>query len=97
VTLNTPKRFNSFLRNIYLFRHFLGCEFTCYTGCDDFVFNVTKNTLGLKLSSFVVTRKFGIVHIPKKTKKQKELEERKRKPKSKQEVKKPKKKKGKKK
>ncbi len=85
--LKRPSYITCSLRNIYLFSHFLNCHFVCYTGCDDFVFKVNENVLKLKLSSFVITRKFGVVHIPKKTKKQKELEEQKRKTKSKLESK----------
>jgi ribosomal protein S19 len=79
-----PQSLVCFLRNIYIFKHFFGCKFVCYNGCDDFTFFATKNVLLQRVSSFIVTRKFGVIHVPKKTKKQKQLEEQKRRLKTKQ-------------
>lgn len=61
-------------RNIFLFKHFLGKTFYLYNGYKVKLLRVTKSFLGFYASAFILSRYFGVEHVLKKTKKQKEAE-----------------------
>jgi ribosomal protein S19 len=65
------KKIQSTLRNIFIFKNFLKSHFFLYNGFVFKLLKVTKEILFMRMSSFILTRKFGVLYIEKKSKKQK--------------------------
>lgn len=64
-------------RNVFLFKHFLNTTIDVHDGEELLHFKVTEHLIHFCASSFILTRRFGVTHVPKKTKKQKEAESKK--------------------